>query len=243
MSRVLSTLSVACTICIADEPTAPPPNQATAEKRLEALGNLKDDLGLWIGMNSLECGGIEWARFDFKLMVVGDVKIAGEKERKWMDFRTPGSYLKFEPAVSIDQKYTVCTWMLFPTPAKHASIWQAPPEGGGAVYSDDTELFGWSRQFGGDVNLGKFPEEMAGWHHIALTADGTTTRAFLDGKELGNFDGVILRKIGTIGNHWNVTYTNRNMCNALDDQFIFRRPLSADEIQKVMKFERPRDAK
>jgi hypothetical protein len=31
------------------------------------------------------------------------------------------------------------------------------------------------------------------------------------------------------------------MASGLDDHFVFRRPLTAEEIQKVMRFERPPD--
>lgn len=63
---------------VAADATKPEPS--AAEKRLDALGELKDDLGFWIGMNALEHGGIEWARFEFQLKVNDNFSLRVNRE-------------------------------------------------------------------------------------------------------------------------------------------------------------------
>ena len=50
----------------ADEAPASKPeawDQSAAEKKIEGLNALKDDLGIWLNLDSIEHGGVAWSRF------------------------------------------------------------------------------------------------------------------------------------------------------------------------------------
>ena len=114
-----------------------------------------------------------------------------------------------------------------------------PKTGGSALYVTDKALFAWSATAQAPRRYGVLPVDLQGWHHVAVVADGKETRAFLDGKLIGSIAEIVATDLRSIGNHWEKAHQNWMMCAGLDDQFIFRRPLTAEEIQKVMAFEKP----
>lgn len=162
-----------------------------------------------------------------------------------MDFRLQGAVLEFYPAFKLGEKYTLCTWMLFPAPKRNAVVWQGDGEkkSGSPLYVTDRELFAWSGTAQTPRRYGAFPVGLKGWHHVAVAADGKETRAFLDGNLVGSIAEVVVTDLRSIGNHWQKAHQSWMMCDGLDDQFIFRRTLSAEEIQKVMQFKKPAAAK
>ena len=237
-----------CTVRSADEDTARKPeawDQSAAEKKIEALGSLKDDLGIWLSLDSMEHGGVAWARFPIAVIATKELEIREKDGRKYMDFRLPGGVLEFKPAFKLGKLYTLCTWMLFPAPKKNAVVWQGdgPKKAGAALYVTDKALFAWSATAQAPRQYGTLAAGTDGWHHLAVTADGKETRAYLDGKLIGRIAEIVATDLRSIGNHWEKPHQSWMMCAGLNDQFIFRRPLTAEEIQKVMQFGKPAAAK
>ncbi len=232
----------------ADEFAATKPvavDQSAAEKKLDGLGPLKDDLGIWLNLDSLEHGGVAWSRFPITVTVTKEAEVREKEGRKYIDFRLPGAVLEFEPAFKLGERYTLCTWMLFPAPKSHALVWQGDgaKTSGSALYVTDDALFAWSRTGQAPRRYGVIREGLRGWHHLAVTADGKETHAFLDGEAVGSIGEIVATDLRSIGNHWEKAHQNWMMCAGLDDQFIFRRDLTVGEIQKVIQFEKPAAAK
>ncbi len=220
-------------------------DQTEAEKKIAALGPLKDELGIWLSLDSTEHGGVAWSRFPIVVTGTKELEIREKEGRKYMDFRLPGGVLEFQPAFKLGKLYTLCTWMLFPAPKNNAVVWQGDgaKTAGSALYVTDKALFAWSATAQAPRGYGALPANLQGWHHVAVAADGTVTRAFLDGKLIGSIPEIVATDLRSIGNHWEKAHQNWMMCAGLDDQLIFRRPLTAEEIQKVMQFEKPAAAK
>ncbi len=214
---------------------APPPS--AAERKLNELGPLKADLDLWLNLDSTEDGGVAWSRTKVKVRDTSEVEIKEEAGQRWMDFSAAGSVLKFEPALPLGT-YTLSTWMLVPAPRQHAMIWQGGKGNGSPLYVSDTGLYGWSELRHAQVTFAHLPKGFSGWHHFAVTCDGKTTTAFLDGHRVGAVDEVLSTNILSIGNHWHRAHQHWMMCAGLDDQLIFRRALTEPELRKVMKFGR-----
>ena len=219
--------------------------QSAAEKKIDALGSLKDELGIWLSLDSTEHGGVAWTRFPIVVTATKELEIREKDGRKYMDFRLPGGVLEFKPAFKLGKLYTLCTWMLFPAPKNHALVWQGDNlrTGGSALVVTDEALVAWNGPIQVPRQYGGLPAGIQGWHHVAVTADGKETRAYLDGKLAGRIGEIVATDLRSIGNHWEKPHQSWMMCAGLDDQLIFRRPLTAEEIQKVMQFEKPAAAK
>lgn len=220
-------------------------DQSAAEKKIDALGSLKDELGIWLSLDSTEHGGVAWTRFPIVVTATKELEIREKEGRKYMDFRLPGGVLEFKPAFKLGKLHTLCTWMLFPAPKNHALVWQGddPKTAGSALYVTDKALFAWNAATQAPRQYAALPVGIQGWHHLAVTADGKETRAYLDGKLVGRIGEIVATDLRSIGNHWEKPHQSWMMCAGLDDQLIFRRPLTAEEIQKVMQFEKPAAAK
>ncbi len=216
-------------------------DQSAAEKKIEALGSLKDELGIWLSLDSMEHGGVAWARFPIVVTATKELELREKEGRKYMDFRLPGGVLEFKPAFQLGKLYTLCTWMVFPAPKNNAVVWQGDDQktAGSALYVTDKALFAWSANTQAPRQYGALPAGIQGWHHLAVTADGKQTRAYLDGKLVGSIAEIVATDLRSIGNHWEKPHQSWMMCAGLDDQLIFRRPLTAEEIQTVMQFEKP----
>lgn len=214
------------------------PELDAVERRLDELGPLKADLDLWLSMDSTERGGVAWSRGRVKVLATTEVDVQEKDGRRWFDFSAPGAVLKFEPALPLGV-YTLSTWMLMPPPHHHALIWQGGAGSGSPLFVSDTGLYGWNELRHAQVTFALLPKGFAGWHHFAVTCDGRTTTAFLDGLRVGSVPEVLAMNLRSIGNHWQRAHQHWMMCAALDDQLIFRRPLTEPEVRKVMKFGRP----
>ena len=77
---------------------------------------------------------------------------------------------------------------------------------------------------------------LTGWHHVAVVSDGNKTQAFLDGTPLDAVKASVSGDVKTIGNHPNSQHHHWMMAGGIDEQYFFSRPLSPDEIKKLMAF-------
>ncbi len=213
------------------------PERSAAERKLDELGPLKADLDLWLSMDSTERGGVAWSRAKVRVLPTSEVEVKEDAGHRWLDFSAPGSLLKFEPALPL-ATYTLSTWMLVPAARRHALIWQGGKGSGTPLFVTDTGLYGWSELRSSQVTFALLPKGFSGWHHFAVTCDGKTTTAFLDGLKAGSVPEVLATNILSIGNHWQRAHQHWMMCAGLDDQLIFRRPLTEQEVRKVMKWGR-----
>ena len=218
------------------------PEPSAAERKLNDLGPLKADLDLWLSMDSTERGGVAWSRVMVRVVATSEVEVHEQAGQRWLDFSQPGAVLKFEPALPLGT-YTLSTWMLIPAPHRHALIWQGGKGSGAPLYVSDTGLYGWNETRHEQVTFALLPKGFTGWHHFAVTCDGQTTTAFLDGRRVGSVPEVLCMNILSIGNHWQRAHQHWMMCAGLDDQLFFRRPLTEQEVRKVMKFGRERAGK
>ena len=92
---------------------------------------------------------------------------------------------------------------------------------------------------GKEGTYAKTASPLTGWHHVAVVSDGNKTQAFLDGIPLDPVKGTVSSDLQTIGNHPDSLYDKR-MAGGIDEQYIFSRPLTADDIKKVMALSQPK---
>ena len=216
-------------------------DDSAAGKKPDAVMPFKDDLEMWLSLDSLENGGVAWSRVPVGASVTKEVAIHEKDGRKYMDFQRPGAALQFAPAFKLGDNYTLCTWMLFPAPKGNAVVWQGDGKktSGCALYVTGKALMAWSGTADAPRRYADLPQGIQGWHHLAITADGSETHAFLDGKAAGSIKEIVATDLRSIGNHWMKAHQQWMMCAGLEGQFVFRRALTAEEIQNVMQFEKP----
>lgn len=204
------------------------------------LGTMKQDLVLWLNMNSLKNSGVGWAGKSVAVTASGPVKTVTAGGRSYMDFRERGAKLRITPAVQLGRTYTLCSWVQFPAPKAHGIVWHGTDDGGVALYLTESEFSVWDAATDKPLAYGKIPKGTTGWHHIAVVADGKATRIFMDGREAGKSNTVPATNVFCIGTHPKSSdHQSWMMSGGLDEQFMFRRALTPEEINRVMRISQP----
>jgi hypothetical protein len=138
---------------------------------------------------------------------------------------------------------TLMAWSYIMTESGHASwprIMIKAPNNGGTTSGYDF-LFdragGYSIRFcvGGECNS-HFPMETDSWHHVAVTFDGETIKAYADGEEVGEVVqlGPTVDSTGLDLHIGNGALFDRPYHGIHDEIRIFDRPLDEDEINFQM---------
>lgn len=211
-------------------------DESAMPSELEALGALRDELVMWLNFDSTEKGGLGWTRGTVRPTASSEVQVGEADGRRWLDFSHKGALVKFEPALQLGTNYTLCSWMLLPPPHGHALLWQGAKGQGAPLYVTPSGLHGWKEPAREPVLYAPLPSGFGGWHHFAVSCDGTTTTVFLDGRKCAAVPQVLSTNVFSTGNHWNRAHQHWMMCAGLDDQFIFHRALDEAEVRAVMNF-------
>jgi len=159
-----------------------------------------------------------------------------------LEFDGSNDYVNVDDAASLDitNAITVMAWI---KPSNPSGNWQSivanSPTGGQYNYwfyleSNALKLSVYSSTYPNLIVSNAISAANA-WYHVAFTAlDGSTTKIFVNGNEVGS------RTAGT--EHWAGGYTtisdlrpSRNICFAgtIDDVRIYNRALSAEEIEEL----------
>ncbi|WP_042724883.1 trypsin-like peptidase domain-containing protein [Chthoniobacter flavus] len=200
------------------------------------LGPLADNLVLAVSMDRSANGSVVFSSAQQALQGVffGPVRFVKDGDRQCVNFATPGAILKALPPLKIDRTYTLATWMKLPCPGNHGIVWESLHESPLVAAGDH---FGYIQK---DVE-GTYctVKDLTGWHHVAVTCDGSQMTFFLDGESRGTAPVVLRESLQTIGT---ATYRKpevNTQCDCLDDMFIFNRALNQAEIGQLSKVRLP----
>lgn len=203
---------------------------------VRSLGALADNLVLAISMDRSANGSVVFSSAQQNLQGVffGPVRFVKDGDRQCASFATPGAILKTLPPLKIGQNYTLATWMKLPCPGHHGVVWESLRESPLFVTDDH---FGYIQN---DVESTYCTvKDLTGWHHVAVTCDGSQMTFFLDGESRGTAPVVLRESLQTIGT---ATYRKpevNTQCDCLDDMFIFNRALNQAEIGELLKVHLP----
>jgi hypothetical protein len=208
---------------------------ASAPALLQSLGPMQTNVTAWFSFNSRERGGLTWSAQPLEATLSEPASLKSADGGTVADFREKGSLLKFNAPLALGPRYTLATWVLFPirnttTTQLFCTIADSPlcvaANGQFACWATNQKV---NRQY-----YGNLATPLAGWHHLALSVDGTQSTLYLDGKVHGTLPFVVTQEIRTIGNHAEEVHQQKMMVTALDDVFIFNRDLKEAEVSKLM---------
>jgi hypothetical protein len=135
------------------------------------------------------------------------------------------SQIRVAPAPSSSGEFSIEVWVNLDMPdSAYRTIYADDPRG---FWVLDRRLVWWQDE---DRVLGSTLLSGATWHHVAITYDGTTLRAYVGGVLDGEaaFAGASLPDIGGIGGH-----NNEYLSGSIDELSIYTRALSAEELQTI----------
>jgi hypothetical protein len=208
---------------------------ASAPALLQELGPMQTNVTAWFSFNSRERGGLTWSAQPLEAALSEPTTLKSADGGTVADFREKGSLLKFNTPLALGPRYTLATWVLFPiknttTTQLFCTIADSPlcvaANGQFAVWATNQKV---NRQY-----YGNLATPLNGWHHLALSVDGTQSTLYLDGKVHGTLPFVVTQEIRTIGNHAEEVHQQKMMVTALDEVFIFNRELKEAEVVKLM---------
>ncbi|MEP6673350.1 MAG: trypsin-like peptidase domain-containing protein [Chthoniobacter sp.] len=209
---------------------APAAEANDAAEIAKALGPLADSLTAAISMDHSTKGSVVYSQpqVGFGAVFFGDVQWLNDGGRQCANFADPMSNLKAMPPMRLGPNYTLATWIKLPCPGNHGVIWDG---------TEACPLFVAEDRFACSDRNGERTfctvKGLTGWHHVAVTCDGTQMAFFLDGGMRGQVPMVIDDRLWTIGAKTFRKPTENTQCDCLDDMFIFNRPLKQEEIAKL----------
>jgi hypothetical protein len=204
---------------------------------LNGLGLLGNDLVAYFPMDETEKGCLAWSRKPIAVKTAGPLKIKEADGRTYADFSEKGARLVFDPPLELGTRFTLAGWIQAPAPGKNGAIWQGS---GGLLFLKPQALTYWHKKTAADGIYAKTAAPLNGWLHVAVICDGTKTQAFLNGTALDSVPGIVSHNLITVGNHPSSQHHDWMMAAGIDEQFIFSRNLTVDEIKKVMSFSQPK---
>jgi len=100
-------------------------------------------------------------------------------------------------------------------------------ERGPAVSTDGGKTWKW-------LGIEAMGEPVNVWHHVAMTWDGKTITAYLDGKVVGQADAKMTPAVDSMFIGKRVHGADKFFKGIIDEVVVYNRALSSDEIQRVM---------
>ena len=205
----------------------------------QLLGPLAGNLAAAFSMDGPANGSVVFSRVPVAAQFSETVVFGSDDGRQSASFAGKRAVMTFDPALFLGSAYTLATWMKLPTPGNPGNIWQSNDDC--ALIVIDDEFAAWRKAPG--IKEGKhayFPRSQAltGWHHVAVTCDGTRLLFYLDGERKGTQPFTIEPVIRSVGNHYKSDRQTKN-CDRLDDMFVFNRELTQPEIAQVMRLRLP----
>lgn len=205
---------------------------------LTGLGTLRTSVVAYFPMDSADYGGLAWSAKPLNIIPHGEIEAKKAGARKFLDFSKKGARVKIEPPLETGATYTLTAWAEFPTPGKHGVLWKG--SSGMYMMFIDWGLGYYDKAKTADVPWAKAPKGIKGWHHVAVTFDGTNSQAFLDGRALAVVKGRVGENLEFYGANDQAAHEHWMMCGGVDEQIIFNRALTAAEVAAVMTFTKPK---
>lgn len=222
-------------------PSIPPaaPVQLPPAALTQLFGPLARDLVAAFSMDGPANGSVVFARTPVAAKFADTVEFGTDDGRQSASFAGKKAVMIFDPALFLGSAYTLVVWMKLPTPGNPGNVWQSTDDCALIVIDDDFSA--WRKAPG--VKEGKHPyfprsKALVGWHHVAVTCDGTRLLFYLDGERKGTQPFTIEPVIKSVGNHYKSDRQTKN-CDRLDDMFVFNRELTQQEIAQVMRLRLP----
>lgn len=196
-----------------------------------------DDGGGKVAKDSSQCG------FDGK---VDGAEWVNGKFGKALEFDGAGGdvvVVADTPELLLLEGGTLMAWSYIMTEAGHASwprIIIKAADNGGTTNGYDLlfdRALGYSIRFcTGGVCTSHFPMETDSWHHVAVTFDGSTIKAYADGEQVGEIAqaGPVVDSTGFDLHIGSGAAFDRPYHGIHDEIRIWNRPLDEDEIQWQM---------
>ncbi|NQZ00290.1 MAG: fibronectin type III domain-containing protein [Bdellovibrionales bacterium] len=143
---------------------------------------------------------------------------------------TGSGYLRFDPRVDITDTYTIMVWAKFPL--NHHSSWKTLVRGQNyhaLLFQSGTNILG-SYQ-GGFHSTGFDSDTLsAGWHHVAVVANGTNATFYVDGAQVGTpLSTIVQDDIYAVGNY----QSGGQSMGDIDDFAYWPTALTPAQIQEV----------
>lgn len=199
---------------------------------LDSLGGLRSSVTAYFSMDSTTRGGLAWSRGALAPQA-NDKVVAKEKDgRKYLDFSRSGSRVRMEPEYNTGEKYTLTAWVKVPQGdgAFNGVVWHGASGLHMMVSNSSLGYYTGGKGFSWDASAKGY----SGWHHVAVTCNGTKSQAFWDGRPLGVHDGRVSGSVVAIGNHPTQQHEHWMMSGGIDEQIFFDRALAPVEIATVM---------
>ena len=208
-------------------------------RELLPLTSLATALVAWFPMDTTARGGLRWSRKPIEVTASSKITIRTEGGRTYADFNATGAKITFDPPLELGRRYTLAGWVQTPVPQNHGVVWHG--SSGTFLFLQKQSLHYWD----GAANKGgvyaKTADPLAGWLHLAVVCDGNKTTAYLNATPLDAAKGSLSRDLRVIGNSPDTQHHHWMMAAGLDEHFIFDRPLSAEEIKRLMLFTQPKN--
>jgi hypothetical protein len=218
-------------------PQTPPARPPAALTQL--LGPLANDLLAAFSLDGPANGSVLFSRQPIAAKFSETVEFGTDGGRQSASFAGKRAVMTFDPPLLLGPAYTLATWMKLPTPGNPGNVWQSVDDCALIVIDDD--FAAWRKAPGvKEGRLAYFPRSKAlvGWHHIAVTCDGTRLLFYLDGERKGTQPFTIETVIKSVGNHYKSDRQTKN-CGRLDDMLVFTRELTPAEIAQVLRLRLP----
>jgi hypothetical protein len=199
------------------------------------LGGVTSELLAYFPMDDTEKGCLAWSRKPISVSATSQVVIRNENGRSYADFREPGARLICNPPLELGRRFTLAAWVEAPAPKNHGVIWHGR---GALLMLLPASLEYWTAGKGG--TYAKTGTPITGWSHVAVVSDGSKTQGFLNGIPLDPVKGTVSSDLITVGSHPESQHHHWMMAGGIDEQYVFTRPLTPEDIKKVMEFSQPR---
>ncbi|HEX8296008.1 MAG TPA: LamG-like jellyroll fold domain-containing protein [Chthoniobacteraceae bacterium] len=202
---------------------------------LNSLGGVTSELLAYFPMDDTAKGCLAWSRKPISVSATSQVAIRNENGRSYADFRQPGARLAFNPPLELGRRFTLAAWVEAPAPKNHGAIWHG---GGALLMLLPASLDYWTAGKGG--TYAKTASPITGWSHVSVVSDGNKTQAFLNGIPLDPVKAIVSGDLKSVGNHPDSKHHHWMMAAGIDEQYIFSRPLTPEDIKKLMAFSQPK---
>jgi hypothetical protein len=198
---------------------------------VSALGPLANSLVMAISMDSDVNGGVVFSssQAGTHAHIFGNKKFVQDEGRQCTSFAAPQTFWNPFGPVELGKNYTLATWAKLPFAGEGATVWDG-------IGSTPLHLAGdnFACSVRDDVhNFCPCDKSLTGWHHLAVSCDGSITSFYIDGVLRGSAPLAVDGKVHRVGSR---TFSRQNMntqCDLLDDMFMFNRALTAAELTKL----------
>jgi hypothetical protein len=196
---------------------------------LQALGPAQNHLRAWFSFNSREQGGLTWSAQPLAATLSPTTALKDAGGQRFADFSASTSLLSFTTPLPLGPRYTLAAWVSFPVRNKATAV-LFRGSGNDLLNLHTGGLFGCEVKWKA-LTFTEAGVPQSGWHHLAVTADGTQTLLYIDGRLAGTIAAAGTDDLASVGNHTSEYYQTASA--SMDDVAIFNRELTDVEVAKL----------